>query len=237
MPVWCPLNQKMFPKGRGFQTAAAGIALVPGLRFCPCISENIFLAQSSKARDLVVQSQLWYLYQTYLKGSSDFSWSSCSMSGQLRQVFWATRSVLYEMPWQMCEGKTLIPLVALMPGVQGSIPLILRIPMYLYWPKDTERKKGLSKEESELLLLWFIPLPFLSSWTAKKTHWYWPDPLTAASTPHSLPPQLCLRLLPLCFCTPFPAGHHPFSFIFSLPLGNLTSSLSEGFHSLLQLQV
>lgn len=53
------------------------------------------------------------------------------MSGHLRQVFWPTRSVLYELPWQMCEGKTLIPLVALMPGVQGGIHLILRIPMYL----------------------------------------------------------------------------------------------------------
>lgn len=53
------------------------------------------------------------------------------MSGQLRQVFWATRSVLYELPWQMCEGKTLTPLLALMPGVQGGIPL--RIQMYLYY--------------------------------------------------------------------------------------------------------
>lgn len=156
------------------------------------------------------------------------------MSGLLRQVFWAARSVLYELPWQMYEGKTVIPLGALMSGVRGGIPL--RIPIYLYWPKVSGRKKGLSKEESELLLLWSIPLPLLSSLTAKKARWYWPDPLTACL--YSSASQLSsARACYLWFCTSLPAGHHPFSFIFSFPLGNLTSSLSEGFHSVLQLQV
>lgn len=85
--------------------------------------------------------------------------------------------------------------------------------MYLYWPKDTERKKGLSKEESELLLLWFIPLPFLSSWTAKKTHWYWPDPLTAcfySSQPptSALPAPVTSLLLHTVSCWSSPIQLH-----------------------------
>lgn len=187
----------------------------------------------------MVQSHLWYLYQAYLKGSSDFSQSSSSMFGQLRQLFWATRSVLYELPWQMCEGKTLIPLVALMPGVQGGIPLIFRIQIYFCWSKDGERKKGLSKEESELLLLWSVPLPFLSSLTAKKASWYWPDPLTpcfySSQHPNS---ALCLCLLPDF------AHHYPVVITHSASFSHyiwetftVRNRMWEGFLSLLQLQV
>lgn len=127
------------------------------------------------------------------------------MSGQLRQVFWATRSVLYchELPCEICEGKT-VSLVALMPGVQGGIPLILRIRMYPCWPKNSGREKGLSKEESELLRLWSVSLLFLSSLTAKKTHWYWPDPLTACFY-SSWPPY---SALPVSVTSDF-AHHYP----------------------------
>lgn len=51
-----------------------------GSAFIPCIAESSFIALTGRTWDPVEQSHLWYLYQTYLRGSSDFSWISCSMS-------------------------------------------------------------------------------------------------------------------------------------------------------------
>lgn len=85
--------------------------------------------------------------------------------------------------------------------------------MFLYWPKDSGRKKGLSKKESELLLLWSILLPFLSSLTAKKASWYWPGPLISclySSQPPSsaLPVSVTSLMLHIITCWSPPIQLH-----------------------------